>query len=117
MKRFDPTAMKQFSGLNDEMVHSLVVTFGEELQSSNLEIKEAIETRNWQLARRLIHTMRPGFVMFGEQDASTLMGEILEHGIGEDHPGSIEKLNRYLEISRDLQRQISEYLTTYPGNI
>ena len=54
--------------------------------------------------------------MFGEQDAATLMGEILENGINENEPAFIDNLKRYSEISKALERKIGEYLSAHRGS-
>lgn len=107
---FNTAAIKQFTGLDDTMVAMLVTTFFEELTASNEQLKGRLETGDMSGIRQIIHTMRPGFVMFGIDEAASIMGDILDRSYEEQPEEFLANANRYYEVATGLHTEIDLYL-------
>lgn len=109
---FNTDSIKEFTGLNDEQVEALVRTFHEELSQSNSDISNQLATRNWLALRKSIHTMRPGFIMFGLKEIDSIMSYLLDTEWSSIPTERIQDMvDRYLRLTTDLEKEIANKLT------
>ncbi len=110
-KRFHTTAIKEFTGLDDNTVNILSKTFLDELHESNRELKSMINQKDLPAIRACIHKMKPGFVMFGMSEIVPVMKDILEMKTSRKHvPVYLEKVGQYLEFALDLEHEMQSTL-------
>lgn len=108
---FNTTAIKEFTGLNDDTVLILSKTFLEELKESNLELKNLLIKKNWNGIRSCIHKMKPGFIMFGFHQVIDLMKEILDMSMNDLVADQItKKVDQYLEFAKELEADMHHHL-------
>jgi CheY-like chemotaxis protein len=108
---FDPDAMRQRLGDDDQLLRELAELFQEDCPGLLQRVAEAVRSSNPEAVRQTAHTLKGSVSNFGAADATRLARQLEEMGRGGDLITAGQTLVELEEAVRQLREAIDRWLS------